>query len=91
MSGGTKVIFTVGLGINGCHEEHEFTLDELGYDPKFDKDLDKFLEREYVEWRNDRLDGNWRLEGDCIHCNGKGYNGLEYCSQCNQLEVNRNE
>ncbi len=28
------------------------------------------------------------LEGDCIHCNGKGFNGLDYCPQCNQLEVN---
>ncbi|OAK70079.1 hypothetical protein [Lederbergia galactosidilytica] len=28
------------------------------------------------------------LEGDCIHCNGKGFNGLDYCPQCNQMEVN---
>ncbi len=26
------------------------------------------------------------LDSDCIHCNGKGFNGLDYCSQCNQLE-----
>ncbi len=26
------------------------------------------------------------LEGDCIHCNGKGFNGLDYCPQCNQME-----
>lgn len=64
MDGDTKVIFSVGLGLNGCYEEHEFTLDELGYDPVLDKDLDKFLEREYVEWRNDRLDGSFRLEGE---------------------------
>ncbi len=28
------------------------------------------------------------LEGDCIHCNGKGFNGLDYCPQCNLMEVN---
>lgn len=27
------------------------------------------------------------LMGDCIHCNRKGFNGLDYCSQCNQREV----
>lgn len=58
----TKVTFTVGIGINGCHEEHEFTLGELGYDPETDTDLEKFLEKEWVEWRNDRLDGTWILE-----------------------------
>ncbi len=26
------------------------------------------------------------LERDCIHCNGKGFNGLDYCPQCNQME-----
>lgn len=26
------------------------------------------------------------LEDDCIHCNGKGFNGLDYCPQCNQME-----
>lgn len=27
------------------------------------------------------------LESDCIHCNGKGFNGLDWCTQCNQGEV----
>ncbi len=62
MDGDTKVIFSVGLGLNGCHEEHDFTLDELGYDPKVDIDLEFFLDEQWREWRNDRLDGSWRLE-----------------------------
>ncbi|SHG82386.1 DUF7167 family protein [Virgibacillus chiguensis] len=64
MTGDKKVIFTVGLGFSGCHEEHEFTLEELGYDPNIDIDLDKFLEDQWREWRNDRLDGTWRLEDE---------------------------
>lgn len=30
-------------------------------------------------------------ERDCIHCNGKGFNGLDYCSQCNHGEGNEDE
>lgn len=26
------------------------------------------------------------LASGCIHCNGKGFNGLDYCTQCNQRE-----
>lgn len=63
MSENTKVIFTVGISINGCYEEHEFTLDELGYDPKLDTDLEKYLDEQWIEWKNDRVDGGWALRG----------------------------
>ncbi|MBN6206248.1 hypothetical protein JYK21_07275 [Ralstonia pickettii] len=36
------------------------------------------------------IDGGLRalqaLESKCIHCNGKGFNGLDVCTQCNQGE-----
>lgn len=31
------------------------------------------------------------LESDCIHCNGKGFNGLDWCTQCNQKEGDPHE
>lgn len=62
MNGNTKVVFSVGLGMG--HEEHEFTLGELGYDPEIHIDIEKFLEEEWREWKNDRVDGNFRLESD---------------------------
>lgn len=30
-------------------------------------------------------------ERDCIHCNGKGFNGLDYCPHCNQRKSESNE
>lgn len=64
MNGDVKVVFTLRISLSGCQLEDEFTLDELGYDPKFDTDLDEFLEKEWIEWRNDRLDGFWRVVTD---------------------------
>lgn len=40
----TKVYFTFGIGYHGATHEDEFTLEGLGYDPKHDKDIEKFLD-----------------------------------------------
>lgn len=64
MDKNTKVQFTLSIGYAGANHEDEFTLDELGYDPKTDTDLEKFLEQEYIEWRGNFLDGGWRLKED---------------------------
>ena len=28
-----------------------------------------------------------RMENNCIHCNGKGFNGLDRCTQCNSIDT----
>lgn len=59
----TKIYFTFGVGYGrGASHEDEFTLDELGYDPKRDKDIEKFLDQEWVEWRSNFIDGGWSFE-----------------------------
>lgn len=64
MNGDTKVKFTLSIGYHGANQKDEFTLDELGYDPEFDKDLEKFLEEQWREWKNNYIDGSWILEGE---------------------------
>lgn len=62
MDKNTKVYFTLSIGYRGANQSDEFTLDELGYDPKHDTDIDKFLEEQYLEWRMNFLDGGWSFE-----------------------------
>jgi hypothetical protein len=54
-----KVYFTLSIGYSGANHEDEFTLEELGYDPKVDKDLEAFLEKEWKEWSANFIDGGW--------------------------------
>ncbi|WP_339165397.1 hypothetical protein [Siminovitchia sp. FSL W7-1587] len=58
-----KVKFTLRIGLVGCVQEDEFTLDELGYDPKYHADLEDFLDAEWSEWAYNYTDGGWRMEG----------------------------
>ncbi|OBZ15861.1 hypothetical protein A8L34_27840 [Bacillus sp. FJAT-27264] len=58
----TKVYFSLNIGFAGEGHEDEFTLEELGYNPENDTDMDKFLEEAYIEWRFNYLDGGWRFE-----------------------------
>lgn len=61
MTGSTKVTFTLNIGYQS-EQKDEFTLDELGYDPEFDADLEKFLEEQWCEWKSNYIDGYWALE-----------------------------
>ena len=58
----TKVYFTFGIGYHGANYEDEFTLEDLGYNPEIDKDVDVFLNQEWIEWRNEYIDGGWSFE-----------------------------
>lgn len=62
MNKNTKVYFTLHIGYSGADRKEEFTLEELGYDPEHDTDLDEFLEEQYLEWRMNYLDGGWSIE-----------------------------
>ncbi|WP_432702651.1 DUF7167 family protein [Lysinibacillus sphaericus] len=54
-----KVHFSLGIGYAGAEWEDEFTLEELGYNPEHDKDLEAFLEQEWKEWAANYIDGGW--------------------------------
>ncbi|MCC2453313.1 DUF7167 family protein [Bacillus cereus] len=66
MDPNTKVYFTLGIGYHGANHKDEFTLDQLGYDPKIDKDLEAFLEQEWKEWSANYIDGGWSFEEEDI-------------------------
>ncbi|PFK62352.1 hypothetical protein COJ09_06875 [Bacillus thuringiensis] len=59
MDSNKKVRFTLSIGYAGAKHDETFTLDELGYDPKVDKDVEKFLEEQWREWSNNYIDGSW--------------------------------
>jgi len=58
----TKVYFTLSIGYSGATQSDEFTLEELGFNPETDTNLEEFLEQEYKEWRSNFLDGGWSFE-----------------------------
>lgn len=60
--GERKVKFTLSIGYHGANHEDEFTLGELGYDPEYDLDLEKFLDEQWREWSGNYIDGSFRLE-----------------------------
>ncbi|AUJ23145.1 DUF7167 family protein [Virgibacillus dokdonensis] len=62
MNGNTKVSFTLRIGLANCLQEDIFTLEELGYDPNIDIDLDKFLEDQWREWSMNYIDGSFRIK-----------------------------
>ncbi|EOW9527463.1 DUF7167 family protein [Bacillus cytotoxicus] len=62
----TKVYFTLGIGYHGANHKDEFTLEQLGYDPKIYKDLEAFLEQEWKEWSANFIDGGWSFEEEDI-------------------------
>lgn len=58
----TKVKFTLGIGYAGAEHEAEFTLEELGYDPEVDTDIDKFLADAWAEWHWEHVESTWKIE-----------------------------
>lgn len=62
--GERKVKFTLRIGLAGCFQKDEFTLEELGYDPAYDLDLEKFLEEQWREWSGNYIDGGFYLGGE---------------------------
>jgi hypothetical protein len=53
----TKVRFSLSIGLVGSDQDETLTLEELGYDPEVDTDIDKFLENQWQEWSNEYIDG----------------------------------
>jgi hypothetical protein len=59
----TKVKFTLSIGYPTATQEDTFYLiDDLGYDPDVDIDIDEFLENAWQEWKNEYIDGSWDIE-----------------------------
>lgn len=58
----TKVTFTLSIGFPGARREETFSLKDLGYSPQTDTDIDKFLEDQWNEWKDEFVDGGWEIE-----------------------------
>jgi len=54
-----KVHFSLSIGYRGADWKDDFTLEELGYNPERDKDLNAFLEQEWKEWAANYIEGGW--------------------------------
>lgn len=59
VDGNTKVKFTFSIGYAGAEHMDVFSLNELGYSPEQDTDLERFLEEQWREWKNNYIDGTW--------------------------------
>ncbi|MDD9147845.1 hypothetical protein OYT88_04685 [Sporolactobacillus sp. CQH2019] len=59
----TKVTFKLTIGFPGAVQTDTFSLHDLGYDPETDTDIDKFLEDQWNEWKDEFVDGGWNIEG----------------------------
>ncbi|MEH6978336.1 MULTISPECIES: DUF7167 family protein [Bacillus] len=64
MDPNTKVRFTLSIGYVGAKHDETFTLNELGYYPETDKDVEDFLEQKWKEWSANYIDGGWSFEED---------------------------
>ncbi|MEH7186499.1 DUF7167 family protein [Bacillus toyonensis] len=64
MDPNTEVYFTLSIGYAGAKHDETFTLNELGYNPETDKDVEAFLEEEWKEWSANYIDGGWSLKED---------------------------
>lgn len=62
MNSNTKVTFTLSIGYVTASHEEVFTLEELGYDPKVDTDINTFLEKAWQDWIWEFIDGSWKIE-----------------------------
>lgn len=62
MDPNTEVRFTLSIGYAGAKHDETFTLNELGYNPETDKDVEAFLEEEWKEWSANYIDGGWSLK-----------------------------
>ena len=56
-----KVYFTLSIGFPEASYEDVFTLEELGFNPD-KEDIETFLEREWIEWKNNYIEGYWSFE-----------------------------
>jgi hypothetical protein len=61
IDGNTKVHFTLSIGYSTAIREDTLTLNDLGYDPKVDTDIDKFLEEQWIEWKSNYIDGSYYI------------------------------
>jgi len=65
----TKVKFYASIGFVGDYREEVFTLDELGWDDDFLKDVtqdefDKAMQEAHDDWMSNFADFSWYIEED---------------------------
>ena len=65
---GRKVTFSVSIGLVGCKRTETFDIDDLGYvkgeDYDTEEELMELLEEFWIDWRNEKVDGNIDLEDE---------------------------
>jgi hypothetical protein len=61
-----KVTFRLSIGLVGCYREETYTLKDLGIvegeDFETEEELEKLLEEQWVEWRDNIVEGWFLLE-----------------------------